>query len=331
MVKRYLGLAVYLCGLTSAAHAQTIVRTLGASDDRYMPGVAESATGWQASIPPLVESGPVRATGGGFCFSGGHPTTLADHDESEPQMWHESTGHHKHSYAPVDLRLFTFDGACYQFTGDPSDFGAYSGLFSFHGMHPIPQEKGGGWCYQDNDHSHAFRMRSPYMQRIAERYYWGGGFDAQFRVYYPYYVHFFRDLYPLYYSEGRYLQNRARAPSIKTVPMPAEMLSWGPPPERDDAPAPVAAPAAPAPPPPSSLQSDNPVSFATPPIPLGYGYPYARPAYGYQTFGAPLGGYGQHRPPATAPPAPAPPATPPPAPRRPPPSGPAYSVQPRVR
>lgn len=313
---RFVGLVVALCLHAAAVQARTIVRTLGASDDRYMPSVAGSVTGWQASIPPLVESGAIAALGGGYCFAGNHPTTLADSDAGEPQTWHDSQGVHKHTYAPLDLRLFTYDGNCYQFTGDPSDFGAYAGLHAFHGMHPAPAEKGGGWCYQDGDHNHGYRMRSPYMQRIAERSYWGGGFDAQFRVYYPYYVQFFRDLYPIYYAEGLYVRNRATAPPVTQVAMPVEMTSWGPPPAPETRPE---APAASPPTPntvPSSMDSATTVIIATP-VPPGYGYGYA-PGFGYQHYAAPLGygdgpGSGFQPNPRNAAPS-APPATPPPAP-----------------
>ena len=317
---RFVGLVVALCLPAAAVQARTVVRTLGASDDRYMPSVAGSVTGWQASIPPLVESGAIAAPGGGYCFAGNHPTTLADSDAGEPGTWHESQGVHKHTYAPLDLRLFTYDGKCYQFTGDPSDFGAYAGLHAFHGMHPAPPEKGGGWCYQDGDHNHGYRVRSPYMQRIAEKSYWGGGFDAQFRVYYPYYVHFFRDLYPIYYAEGLYVRNRATAPSITHVAMPAEMINWGPDPAPETRPE---APPAPPPPPlsptavPSSMDSATTVIIATPPFPAGYGYGYGA-GFGYQQYGAPLGyghghGHGSGFQPnprnaaPSAPPAPAPP------------------------
>jgi hypothetical protein len=331
-----------LCFQGTAAKAQTIVRTLGASDDRYVPSVAGSLTGWKASIPPMVESGPVVASGGGYCFQGEHPTTLADSDTGEPETWHEEMGPHKHTYAPLDLRLFAYVGKCYQFTGDPSDFGQYRNLYTFHGKHPVAEDKGGGWCYQDKDHTHNYRFRSPYMQRIAEKYYWGGGFDAEFRVYYPYFVHFFRDVYPLYYSEGQYLRNRATAPSIKQVPMPDEMTSWGPAPEpeprqqaadqqgprQSEAPAPKAIP--------SSMAAETTVIYASPPMPPpGYGY-------GYQRYGAAVGGYGyyerpqfhDHRPnnappigAGQTPPPPQPPAPPPPS----QPEAPRYRLQPIAR
>jgi len=334
-------LALAVCLPATAAQAQTIVRSLGASDDRYVPSVAGSITGWKASIPPMVESGPVDASGGGYCFSGEHPATLADSDTSEPQTWHEQAGPHKHSYPPLDLRLFSYTGKCYQFTGDPSDFGQYRNMYAFHGMHPVAEEKGGGWCYQDKDHSHNYRTRSPHMQRIAEKYYWGGGFDAQFRVYYPYFVHFFRDVYPLYYTEGQYLRNRARAPSIKQVPMPDEMMTWGPPPEpevRQQAAAQIAPPQPNGPTPnviPSSMAAETTIIYATPPMPPpGYGY-------GYQQYGVPLGGYGYAQHPRgpnfypnnnapQAAPAPAPQApAPAPAPRRQRETSP-YSAQPRI-
>jgi hypothetical protein len=291
------------------AGAQTISKRIG---ERVAEHDAAVPTDWTAPIPPFVEGDPVASKTGDFCFSGGHPVTLDDLEATGPG-WHDQVGPHKHDYAPLDLRVFRYDGRCYHFSADPVDFGHEGRRWHYHGPHQVSAVHGGGWCYMPDDHTHAFGASSPFVQKVGRRLFWSGPYDSDFAAYYPYFTHFYRTMYGSYYGGGRYLDPRTRslAPPLGDVPLPPEMMAMG---EEPSARVPEEV-------------ADEPRARTSAPSLQPY-YPYG-PGYGggiYQTWGGTYGLYGgwpRNRtrparplpPPAMAAPAPPVPA-PAPAPAR---------------
>ena len=153
------------------------------------------------AVPPHVEEAPVAAASGGYCFIGPHP---ADPRFAPGVSWDDSQGAHVHEYAPIDLRLFAFSNGCYQFIGDPVDFGYQGQTYAYYGAHPVLGAYGGGWCFMIGGHHHFWRPWSPYFVVAGPWYYWQGQYDAVFWSYWPYYASYYRRQYPVYYRGGRF-------------------------------------------------------------------------------------------------------------------------------
>jgi hypothetical protein len=127
-----------------------------------------------------------------------------------------------HTYAPFDLRLFSYREGCYYFVGDPRDFGYNGQLYSYYGAHPVADAYGGGWCFMVGPHTHWWRPWSSYFTVVGPWYYWNGPYDPFFWAYWPFYSFYYRSYYPHYYAGGRYFRGGFRvAPPITRVPAAA--------------------------------------------------------------------------------------------------------------
>jgi hypothetical protein len=165
-------------------------------------------------IPPSVQAAPIPAAGGGYCFGGPHPAPGGG--------WEDTQSPHVHTYAPFDLRLFSYENGCYYFIGDPHDFGYTGQVYSYYGAHPIADTYGGGWCFMVGPHSHWWRPWSPYFTVVGPWYYWNGPYDPFFWAYWPFYSFYYRSYYPRFYAGGRYFSGGYRAaPPISRVPASA--------------------------------------------------------------------------------------------------------------
>ena len=188
----------------------------GAPDDYAQPGDPEQE-GPPPPIPPFVDSAPVQAAGGGYCFEGPHPVD----SRVEPGItWDSTPGRHMHGYPPFDLRLFNVQNGCYFFIGDPTDFGYAGDTYSYYGAHPILGGYGGGWCFMIGPHRHFWRPWSPLFVTVGPWFYWEGPYDPFFWTYWPFYQHYYRNYYPGYYSRGAFFRSHAVAPRINSVPRP---------------------------------------------------------------------------------------------------------------
>jgi len=168
-------------------------------------------------IPPFVDTPPVQAAGGGYCYVGPHPVD----SRVEPGVtWDNTPGRHIHPYPPFDLRLFSFKDGCYYFIGDPSDFGYAQDTYSYYGAHPIAAIHGGGWCFMIGPHRHLWRPWSPFFVTVGPWYYWQGPYDPFFWTYWPFYHFYYRHHYPRYYAHGAFFRGHVVAPRITTVPRP---------------------------------------------------------------------------------------------------------------
>jgi hypothetical protein len=165
-------------------------------------------------IPPNVQAAAVPVAGGGYCFGGPHPAPGGG--------WEATQTPHVHTYAPFDLRLFSYENGCYYFIGDPHDFGYTGQVYSYYGAHPIADTYGGGWCFMVGPHSHWWRPWSPYFTVVGPWYYWNGPYDPFFWAYWPFYSFYYRSYYPRFYAGGRYFSGGFRAaPPISRVPASA--------------------------------------------------------------------------------------------------------------
>lgn len=171
-------------------------------------------------IPPSVQAAAVPVAGGGYCFGGPHPAPGGG--------WEATQSPHVHTYAPFDLRLFSYQNGCYYFIGDPHDFGYTGQVYSYYGAHPIADTYGGGWCFMVGPHSHWWRPWSPYFTVVGPWYYWNGPYDPFFWAYWPFYSFYYRSYYPRFYAGGRYFSGGYRAaPAITRVP-PSAGAGWRP-------------------------------------------------------------------------------------------------------
>lgn len=161
-----------------------------------------------APIPPQVEATAIQVPGGGYCYSGPHPN---DAQAAAGPTWDNAPGRHLHFYPPFDLRLFVLQKDCYQFVGDPSDFGFDGATQAYYGAHPLPN---GGWCYMVGGHQHAFAPFSPQFVVVGPWLHWRGEFDQTFWSHWPYYSVFFKDLYPQFYGGGQWLKSGRPAPRL---------------------------------------------------------------------------------------------------------------------
>ncbi len=185
--------------------------------DYAAPVAPEQEEGPAPPIPPYVDSPPVAAQGGGYCFDGPHPVD----SRVEPGVnWDGTAGRHVHGYPPFDLRLFSFENGCYYFIGDPTDFGYVGDSYSYYGAHPILGIYGGGWCFMIGPHHHIWRPWSPYFTTVGPWFYWEGPYDPFFWTYWPFYHHYYRHYYPGFYGHGTFFRNHAVAPRITSVPRP---------------------------------------------------------------------------------------------------------------
>jgi hypothetical protein len=183
----------------------------------YAPPAEPEQEGSPPPIPPYVDSPPVQAAGGGYCFDGPHPVD----SRVEPGVtWDGTAGRHMHGYPPFDLRLFSFQNGCYYFIGDPTDFGYAGDTYSYYGAHPILGIYGGGWCFMIGPHRHFWRPWSPLFVTVGPWFYWEGPYDPFFWTYWPFYHFYFRHHYPTYYSHGAFFRGHAVAPRITSVPRP---------------------------------------------------------------------------------------------------------------
>lgn len=174
-----------------------------------------------APVPPNVEDAPVEAEGGGFCYVGAHPV---DTRVAAGPAWDATEGAHRHTYPPLDLRLFARQDDCYYFVGDPMDFGYQGQAYEYYGAHPVHQHYGGGWCFMIGGHAHLWQPWSPYFVVTGPWFYWSGPYDAFFWSYWPYYSFYYRAHYPRFYRGGRFHRgsnrHRAVAPPIGRVSAP---------------------------------------------------------------------------------------------------------------
>ena len=168
-------------------------------------------------IPPYVDTPPMPAQGGGYCFDGPHPV---DSRVEPGATWDGTSGRHMHAYPPFDLRLFSFQNGCYYFIGDPTDFGYAGDTYSYYGAHPILAGYGGGWCFMIGPHRHFWRPWSPLFVTVGPWFYWEGPYDPFFWTYWPFYHHYYRNYYPGYYGRGAFFRGHAVAPRITSVPRP---------------------------------------------------------------------------------------------------------------
>ena len=178
------------------------------------PPAAPPAEQQDYPIPPNVQAAPIPVAGGGYCFGGPHPAPGGG--------WEATQSPHVHTYAPFDLRLFSYENGCYYFIGDPHDFGYTGQVYSYYGAHPIADTYGGGWCFMVGPHSHWWRPWSPYFTVVGPWYYWNGPYDPFFWAYWPFYSFYYRSYYPRFYAGGRYFSGGFRAaPPITRVPASA--------------------------------------------------------------------------------------------------------------
>jgi hypothetical protein len=168
-------------------------------------------------IPPDVDGSPVAGPGNSYCYDGPHPV---DTRVSGGPAWDETQGPHTHFYAPFDLRLFRLNGSCYNFVGDPQDFGYVGTVYSYYGAHPIHDTYGGGWCFMVGGHHHWWQPWSQSFVIVNSWYYWNGPYDAVFWNYWPYYSYYYQSYYPHYYGGGRWWRHRDAhvAPRITHIP-----------------------------------------------------------------------------------------------------------------
>jgi hypothetical protein len=168
-------------------------------------------------VPPEVEASAVAGPGGAFCYNGPHPV---DTRVASGGAWDETNGPHTHFYAPFDLRLFRLEGNCYNFVGDPQDFGYQGQVYSYYGAHPVHVDYGGGWCFMVGGHSHWWQPWSTNFVVVNSWYYWNGPYDRVFWNYWPYYSYYYQSYYPHYYGGGRFTRRRHFdvAPRITHVP-----------------------------------------------------------------------------------------------------------------
>ncbi|HVR62878.1 MAG TPA: hypothetical protein VMU50_13325 [Polyangia bacterium] len=184
------------------------------------PDAPMAPGGGESPIPPDVESQAVPYPSGGYCYVGPHP---ADTRVEPGAPFDETQGSHIHSYAPIDLRLFSFKDGCYYFIGDPRDFGYGGQTYSYYGAHPVQDVYGGGWCFMMGGHYHIWQPWSPYFTVVGPWNYWYGPYDPFFWAYWPYYSYYYRSFYPRYYGGGRFYRGGGygAAPPIRRVPAPA--------------------------------------------------------------------------------------------------------------
>jgi len=168
-------------------------------------------------IPPDVEVQAVAGPGNAFCYNGPHPV---DTRVAAGPAWDETQGPHTHFYAPFDLRLFRLEGSCYNFIGDPYDFGYQGQVYSYYGAHPIQVDHGGGWCFMVGGHRHWWQPWSTNFVVVNSWYYWNGPYDRVFWSYWPYYSYYYQSYYPHYYGGGRFTRRRDFhvAPRITHIP-----------------------------------------------------------------------------------------------------------------
>lgn len=216
-------------------------------------GAAAAPPAQQPAIPPAVQEPAVRVGGGGYCYLGAHPV---DTSVAAGPRWHDTNGQHIHFYAPIDVRLFHRHGDCYQFTGDPKDFGYVGHSWSYWGAHPLGAPYA-GWCFAVGGHHHGFGPWSRQFAPIGGYHYWNGPYDTTFWTYWPYWAHFYGSLYPQHYAGGKFLRDGRVAPPITHLPPPPGAGTphggpgWGPHAPGAGAPMPgePQQPPAPAPPP----------------------------------------------------------------------------------
>jgi hypothetical protein len=183
----------------------------------YAEPLPPEQEGASPPIPPYVDSPPVMAQGGGYCFDGPHPV---DSRVVPGATWDNSSGRHIHPYPPFDLRLFSFQNGCYYFIGDPTDFGYAGTTYSYYGAHPILGIYGGGWCFMIGPHHHFWRPWSTHFALVGPWYYWDGPYDPFFWTYWPFFHFYYRHHYPHYYARGAFFRGRVVAPRITSVPRP---------------------------------------------------------------------------------------------------------------
>ncbi len=211
--------SVGLIGLAGIGSRAAYAQAEAAPAPPPIPGPAETAqpaSGPQQDypIPPSVQTAAIPVAGGGYCFGGPHPAPGGG--------WEASQSPHVHTYAPFDLRLFSYQNGCYYFIGDPHDFGYTGQVYSYYGAHPIADTYGGGWCFMVGPHSHWWRPWSPYFTVVGPWYYWNGPYDPFFWAYWPFYSFYYRSYYPRFYAGGRYFSGGYRAaPAITRVPASA--------------------------------------------------------------------------------------------------------------
>ncbi len=181
-------------------------------------GGPDAPQGQDYPIPPAVQGPAVPVAGGGYCFGGPHPAPGGG--------WEATQSPHVHTYAPFDLRLFSYRQGCYYFIGDPRDFGYTGETFSYYGAHPIADVYGGGWCFMVGPHTHWWRPWSPNFTVVGPWYYWNGPYDPFFWAYWPFYSFYYRSYYPSFYAGGRFYRGGFRpAPLITRVP-PSAGAGW---------------------------------------------------------------------------------------------------------
>lgn len=192
-----------------------ISRSTWAADAGPPPAAVDSPP-----IPPNAEAAPVAAPTGGYCYEGPHPV---DTRVAPGAPWDPTEGRHLRPYPPFDVRLFAFRNGCYQFVGDPRDFGYTGPTHSYWGAHPVQDTHGGGWCFIVGGHNHRWQPWHNHFVVAGSWYYWQGAYDPVFWAYWPYWSVYYRSYYPRYYGEGRFYRNHHAgvAPAIRHVPAPA--------------------------------------------------------------------------------------------------------------
>lgn len=208
MAKPLAHLTIVVFGLVTVACAQNVAAQAQAQDQ---------GQGASAPIPPGAEAAPQPRADGTFCYGGPHPV---DTRVAAGPPWDDAHGPHTHTYAPFDVRLFSFKDGCYHFVGDPQDFGYRGPVYSYYGAHPVLDVYGGGWCFLIGGHSHWWQPWSAHFTVVGPWYYWQGPYDPFFWSYYPYYSFYYGAYYPRYYGAGRFYRggDRLVAPGIRNVP-----------------------------------------------------------------------------------------------------------------
>jgi len=133
-----------------------------------------------ASFPPRPGApAAAQAAPAGKLYFGHHPAPPGQ------GAFCALAGSHSHPYAPdaAVAQLFREQAGHYYFIGDPYHFGYRQAAYGYDAHHPIHPAFGGGWCYLEGPHHHAFHPHKDEVRSYTSfggRYYYLGGADTRY-------------------------------------------------------------------------------------------------------------------------------------------------------
>ena len=158
------------------------------------PQYGAQPQGGPDEIPQGGEQGPQ------YGFVGPHPEPV-----DSPNRFCYIEGPHFHEYPPFDQYLFRQLNGYFYFVGDPSDFGYTGQMWGYQGNHPIPVENGGGYCYINWPHRHAYPAPASMAFRYVGGYYnYYGPWDPIYYTNRSLWLGYYGGYYRNSYYGGRY-------------------------------------------------------------------------------------------------------------------------------